>query len=107
MVADGCRRITASLDEESYERLKYWADKYDMSVNEYMKEAIEFKIRWDNKDYDLPALEIQRLNQLIDIVKVLSENTQSLESVVIHGFDSLLGLVRGDNYLLDEEDGGI
>ncbi len=32
---------------------------------------------------------------------------QSLESVVIHGFDSLLKLTKGDNYLLEHQDGEI
>ena len=34
-------------------------------------------------------------------------NVASLENVTVHGFDSLLNLTRGDNYLLDEEDGDI
>jgi uncharacterized SAM-binding protein YcdF (DUF218 family) len=75
-----------------------------MSVNEYIKEAIELAIRHENKDYDLPALEIQRLNQLVDNIAVLSSNVKSVEEVVIHGFDSLLGLTKGDNYLLEHED---
>ena len=61
----------------------------------------------ENGDYDLPKAEILRLNQLIEIISVLSSDVQSLESVTIHGFDSLLNLTRGDNYLLEEEDGEI
>ena len=64
-------------------------------------------IAYENKDYDLPDLEQARLNQLIDNMAVLSSNIHSLENVITSGFDSLLGLVKGDNYLLEHEDGEI
>jgi len=52
-------------------------------------------------------MEQARLNQLIDVVHILASNQKSLEQVVTEGFDSLLGLVRGDNYLLENDDGEI
>ena len=62
----------------------------------------------ENEDYDLPTLETRRLNQIVDALTTLSHNVQSLESVTTSGFDSLLGLTRGDNYLLEtDEDGEI
>lgn len=100
-------RVTATLDDDTFERLKYWASKHDMSINEYLNESIELAIRRENKDYDLPELEIQRLNQLIDVITVLSSNVKSLEDITVSGFDSLLELTRGDNYLLEAEDGEI
>ncbi|MFC9755215.1 hypothetical protein [Streptomyces sp. NPDC056921] len=94
------------LDPDDKQRAKYWADKRGYSsVNEYVAEAVVEKIRRENLDYDLPTLEIARLNELIDQVKALSTNNANLERVVTQGFDSLIGLTRGDNYLLDNEDG--
>ena len=61
--------------------------------------------RRENLDYDLPTLEIARLNELVDQVAALAKNSANLERVVTTGFDSLIGLTRGDNYLLDDEDG--
>lgn len=98
-------RYRLSLSQSDYERMKYWAGKHEMSEQEYVQEALLHMIRWENKDYDLPVAEIRRLNQLIDIVMVLSQNVKNLENVTISGFESLLGLTRGDNYLLEEEDG--
>lgn len=98
-------RVTTTLDEETFQRLKYWAEKNNISINQYIFEAIEFKIAYENKDYPLPTLEQARLNQLIDAQAVLSSNIKSLESVIVSGFDSLLGLTRGDNYLLEHQDG--
>lgn len=100
-------RVTTTLDSDDYERLKYWAASREVSINEYIREAILFKIRWDNKDYPMAPMEVHRLNQLVDVVTILSNNVRSLEQVTVSGFDSLLGLTRGDNYLLEEEDGEI
>lgn len=99
------KRVSVTLSDEQYERLAYWAGKHNLSVNQYLVDAIEKAIRWENQDYPLPTLEQARLNQLIDHIAVLSSNVKSMESVVQSGFDSLLGLTRGDNYLLEHEDG--
>lgn len=101
----GSHRVTFTVSDEEYQLLKYWSDRNGVSINEYMKEAMERQIRYENQDYDLPTLEQARLNQLVDLITVLSSNQKSLEQVIISGFDSLLGLVRGENYLLRDEDG--
>lgn len=100
-------RVTATIDDGLYQTLVYWAKRNQMSINEFLRESILHMIEYQNKDYDLPTLEIQRLNQIIDVVGVLSNNVESLENVVVSGFDSLLGLTRGDNYLLESESGDL
>lgn len=102
---EGRQRTVIRLHPDTKERAKYWAARANVSVNEYMAEAVEEKIRRENGDYDLPTLEIARLGQLIDEVRSLSVNVGNLETVTHQGFDSLMGLTRGDNYLLDPEDG--
>lgn len=106
-VKDTNRRVTATIKEELYQQAEYWAAKKGISLNQYVAEAIQHMIQYENKDYDLPELEIARLNQLVDTITVLSSNVHSLEGVITSGFDSLLGLTRGDNYLLENEDGDI
>ena len=98
-------RVTVTLTEEKFKQLQYWADRNGVSINEYLGESIDRSIRYENGDYDLPTLEINRLNQLVDTITALSSNVHSLEDVVTAGFDSLLNLTRGDNYLLETEDG--
>lgn len=95
-------RVTTTLSDEEFLTLQHWAKQSDVSINDFIREAIMFRIRWKQKDYPLAPLEVQRLNQLLDAVMTLSSNVNSLEQVVVSGFDSLLGLVRGDNYLLEE-----
>ena len=110
-------RFTAVVDDEMYHNVRYWANKRGISVNdllrdrckrqpEHLPQGISYIAR-ANKDYDLPTLEVQRLNQLIDGFNALSSNINSLEKIVTSGFDSLVSLTRGDNYLLEDDDGDI
>lgn len=105
MSKQGTHRVTATISDETFQILQYWAKRNECSINEFLGESIDLMIRYQNKDFDLPTLEIARLNQLIDVITVLSKNVQSLEHITTSGFDSLLGLTRGDNYLLESEDG--
>ncbi|MFJ9901179.1 hypothetical protein ACIQPR_48565 [Streptomyces sp. NPDC091280] len=102
----GRQGMFVRLNPDDKQRAQYWADKRGFSsVNEYVAEAVIEKIRRENLDYDLPTLEIARLNELVDQVAALAKNSANLERVVTAGFDSMIGLTRGDNYLLDNEDG--
>lgn len=96
-------RTTLRLPPDLSQQVKYWAKKKGMSVNDYLLNCIYCYINRENGDYDLPTLEIARLNQLIDYIQSLSENVKSLESVVTDGFGGLMNLVAGDSYLLDED----
>lgn len=98
-------RKAIRLHPDTAQRVGYWSAQRGLSENEYLVLAIEEKIARENGNYDLPTLEQHRLNQLVDEIRSLSTNTANLERVVTSGFDSLLGLTRGDSYLLDEENG--
>ena len=103
--AKGTHRVTATVTKDILEQVNYYAKKKNISINQFLNEAVEMAIAWENKDYPLPTLEQARLNQLIDQMAIMSSNVNSLEKVITSGFDSLLGLTRGDNYLLDHQDG--
>ena len=98
-------RISLRIDTDTHERLKYWSARKQVSLNAYIMDAIELMIAYENGDYDLPTAEIQRVNQLIDVVQSLVSSVDNLQNVTINGFDALVGITRGDNYLLKEEDG--
>lgn len=98
-------RVFVRLPSDDKQRLEYWADKHQMSANEYVTQAVQESIRRENQDYDLPTLEIARINQLVDVVQANTTNLANLERVVTQGFDTLIGLTRGDNYLLEDESG--
>lgn len=99
-------RMPFRVHSQSRARAEYWAAKRGYtSVNEYVAEALEEKISRENQDYDLPTLEIARVNQLRDEVHALSTNVANLEATLQSSLGSLLQLTKGTNYLLDEESG--
>ncbi|MFE4834515.1 hypothetical protein ACFRAU_07515 [Arthrobacter sp. NPDC056691] len=104
--SDGRTGMFVRLSSDDRERAKYWSGRHGFaSVTDYVTEAVLEKIQRENLDYDLPTLEIARLNQLVDELKALSTNQANLERVITQGFDSIISLTRGDTYLLDPEDG--
>lgn len=90
---------------EDYNFLAYWSDRFGMDQTEFLITAMYHYVKWRNQDYDLPTAEIQRLNQMVDAVQSLVVSQEHLEKSVINGFDAMLGIIRGDNYLVEEEDG--
>lgn len=99
-------RVTATIDSDTYERLQYWSAAHGVSINEYLREALELKIKHENKDFDVPDLLLQRIGQVIDNLASLNSSTNALQHIVTTGFDSLIGLTRGDNNYLDDSDDG-
>ena len=92
--------VKIRLHPDLLQKCRYWADRDGLSVNEFISTAVEQVIGNRNNDYDLPVLEVQRLNQIVDALNTLSTNTRNLEQVVFDGLGSLLALARGDDYLL-------
>ena len=98
-------RHNMRLYKEDFNMLVYWADRFEMDRTQFLITAMYHYIKWRNQDYDLPSLEIQRLNQLVDAMQSLVVNQANLENTVMNGFDAMLGIIRGDNYLVDADDG--
>lgn len=93
--------IKVRLHPDVMMQVRYWASREGVSANEFIARAVEQTISTANQNYDLPVLEVQRLNQVADGLKSLSENVRNLELVVHDGLGSLLALARGDDYLLN------
>lgn len=90
------RRVTLRFTEEELGKLDYWAQREGMDRTDFIMEAVERYAGIESGNYQLPSLEIQRLNQLVDIVRSLSEEVGSMETILINGFESLTGLARGE-----------
>ena len=98
------KRITATIDQDTYDTLAYIAKKKGISMTELLRAAIDLEIRYENEDYyPLARIEAARINQLTDHILSLSSNIKNLETITIEGFSSLLNIASGDgNYLFDE-----
>lgn len=99
------RRFPVRLHPDTAQQLEYWSKKREESANEYAAAAIEQRIARENGDYDLPTLEIMRVNQLQDMVTSMLESLNNLERLIVSNFESFRSLATGDSYLMDAEDG--
>ncbi len=95
------KRITLRVPESVYVQLHYWAEQADCSVNEFFMLMLDQWIDIQNGNYELPTLEASRVNQLVDGSLALQQEVRALTAIVTDGFESLLSLTRGDNYLND------
>ena len=97
------KRVQVRVSDNTYERIKYWSESKDMSINEYLLDAIDRQIRFDNKDFDYQDIFIDKMNEIIDAIEMLKQTDDNLANIVVSGFNSLLSLTRGDNnYLRDD-----
>lgn len=76
-----------------------------MDRTEFLISAMNHYIQWKNGDYDLPTAERQRMNQMVDAVQSLVVSQGHLEQSLVNGLDAMLGIIRGENYLIEEDDG--
>lgn len=99
-------RESLRLLEEDKAFIAYWTKtfKFD-SKTDFMMRAVHHYVAWRNQDYDLPTAEMQRLNQLIDAMENMVSSNERLANTVTNGFDAMVGIMRGDNYLIEQENG--
>ena len=98
-------RLNVRMPQSIRDKVAYWAEKENLSANDFIIECIEGHIARANGDYDLPTLEQARLAQLVDAQVVLASNVANLYKMVESMAGTIIGLTRGDSYLLDDEDG--
>lgn len=103
-IGESQHRLTLRFSESDYSKLQYWAEHAKVSVNEFIILMLEQWIDIQNGNYELPTLEIQRLNQLISAMSAMSGDMRNLVTIVTTGFDSLTSLTRGSNYLFEQAD---
>jgi predicted DNA-binding protein len=103
-------RVTATISEDEFQRMQYWSARAGLSINEFLRDAIEEKIKRANGDYDLPTLEQQRLNQLIEVIVGLRDDVNRLGDIFHTDIDALNKLTKGDtkylSHTLDDGDVG-
>ncbi|OMF76763.1 hypothetical protein [Paenibacillus glucanolyticus] len=100
-------RASMRLLKEDKAFVVYWAEVFGMDSTELMMRGVRHYVAWRNQDFDLPTAEMQRLNQLIDAMENMASSNERLSNTVINGFDAMMGIMRGDNYLLEPENGDL
>lgn len=100
-------RVTATLKPDMLVRMTYWSDKHHVSVNQYLADAIEKFIQFENADHSKPTRETVRVNNCVKSIDELGQSVIGLQKSVYAGFDALTLVTRGDSEFLAFEDGDL
>lgn len=102
MASDDSRhRVSGRLSSEDYERMRYWCAERGITSTQFIEDAVHSYLAQINGDYPMPTLEQKRMNQLTDAIVELIASHRALSVSVNNGFQALLSMTRGDNYLMD------
>ena len=97
--APGSKRVTMTVSAEEYERLQFWSQRRNMSINEYLHESLSHMIDYENGVYNVPDIVQERMNLVIDALTMNTSKLDSLSKYITGGFESLLAAARGDDYI--------
>lgn len=97
------RNVTVSMRVNSTlnEQLRYWSNKRELTLSEYMIDAVREKIARENGDYDLPTLEAARLAQIVDELRTQSVTIKNLETTISSMLESIIMLSRDPKYMVE------
>lgn len=96
------RRVTATLSQQKMMMLRYWARKKNMTINEYLRDAVESYIKWEQADHSKPTQEVERLNKRVEAVEGLRLAMYNLQRDVTTGFDTMSAVTHGENEFLND-----
>ena len=103
-VKAGHKRKELILPIDDLSKIEYWANVRNQTVSEFLNSAASLYIKFINEDYDIPTLEQQRLNQLIDAQDRVSVQLQLLEKTVKSSIATMVRSTNGRNYLENDID---
>lgn len=103
-------RLTLRIDDVTKRNAEFWANHSSagaMSLNEFIVDAVEEKIaRLSGHIPDMDNIVVNRLNQMQDSFDGLRSDINNVQAVVVNGFDSIVAMGNGGNFLLDDFDDG-
>lgn len=104
------------IDSRTWAAAQYWATggntgRPPMSTPDYVAEAIAEKVARDCGEFvGEESMLVARMGELIDAFTGLRQDVHNSMQISVRGFDTLVGLTRGDNFLgsLDDDiDSGV
>lgn len=96
------KRITATVDIDTYNKLKYIAEQKGISISDLLKESLSFMLQYGSDEfYPLAQRERSQINMMIELMTQINNEALKVQRILIDGFNSLFAVTNG-NYL--EED---
>lgn len=99
------KRITVRLSEAEYDRIKHFAQREDISVNQFVIDSTNHYADWILKDFDVPTAEVKRLNQIVEAVNRLNDTNSSLTELITSVTESFYTMTNTKD-LFSQDKGG-
>ena len=91
-------KIYVDLDRDVADLADYWQRKKNFaSRKDFITAAIKLYIAIQNQDYDLPTMEIARINQIVETLRNQTDELHALRKAVNNGFSTILDLTNEDD----------
>ncbi len=97
-------RVTAVVNDADFDRIKLAAEAKDMSINDYVRYSVDLAMRFDSRMIPANSLIDARVNQIIEVVTALQQDINNSIHSQASFQDTMLSLMRGKNYLLDDSE---
>lgn len=95
------QKIYGRIPEELNARLDNYMKLHNMSKNQIIVDALSLYLDVNTGLYDFNDPALQRLNQILDATKGLSERQNSTREALDRFYDVFVRYTNGDNYLDD------
>lgn len=99
------KRVTVRMSQQEYDQIKHFANREDVSVNQFILNSCEHYQNWILKDFDVPTAMVQRQNQMVESINRLNSTQANLVKTITYFTDTFFN-VTGTKDLLNHDEGG-
>lgn len=98
------RTVTMSfrVNTKVEQQLHYWADKRELTLTEYITDAIREKIARENGDFDLPNIMVGRIAELVDSNNTMAVSFANMEKSFSSMMEFIAVMSRDPKYMISE-----
>lgn len=90
-------KLYFDVDQDTADLIDYWKHKNNFaSRKDLLCAALNQYIAIQNQDYDLPTIEVARINQIIEVLHNQTDELHALRKAVNNGFSTVLDLSDED-----------
>ncbi len=93
------RKMSVRFPEEAMKQVESWAKLRQVSINDWITDAIYLKLSHENGHYNVPDIMTARMNQLLTAQEAGSRQLENIENLVMQLFQTVLSLENGEDSL--------
>ena len=91
------RKMTLRFPEEAMRQAESWAQLHQVSMNDWITDAVYLKLSHENGHYNVPDLMTARMNQMLAGQEANTRQLQNVENLVMQLFQTILSIENGED----------